>query len=470
MRLELFRDQGTMRLGRSKRSATVVLMLVALLVLILTSGCSDRDDSTAPTTPAPSVESARCVPTRPVEVLGTWTDAEQNNFQRILDTFEETSNIDVRYTWAGREIADALDADLMRQNPPDIAILPQPGLLQELVEDGRLISIEDLSGDVERNFGQAWAELGEGADGELYGVWFKANNKSTIWFDVEAFADAEVNPKDLNTWTALLTEADRLASSGKTPFSVAGAEGDAWVLTDWFENVYLRTAGLDNYRKLTQHEIPWDDDTVKTALRALAEIFSNERWLAGGIDRTLKTDFPTSVNQVFANTSPKAMMVYEGDFVTGFIPPRAMPNADFFDFPDFPDFPGMRAQPRSVIVGGNVAVLLKPGSNQQENCGAKELMRALTTAEAVEPWATTGGGFSSANANILSMLPSEPAKKAAAELQTQTIVFDLSDQQPPVFGATPGKGMYEILRKFVRDPGNVDSTAAQLEQARLTAS
>jgi ABC-type glycerol-3-phosphate transport system substrate-binding protein len=254
-----------------------------------------------------------------------------------------------------------------------------------------------------------------------------------------------------------------LASAGKPMFSIAGGETDAWVLTDLFENVYLRTAGSDNYRKLTKHEIPWTDDTVKKALAALADIFSKPKWLAGGTEGVLATGFPTSVHQVF-DTPSKARMVSEGDFLTAFISPAAMPDADFFDFPAFPS-----VREQSVIVGGNVAVLPKPGPDQQENCGAKELMRALTTAETVEPWATIGGGFSSANGNIAPKLPNEPAKKAAFELQTQRIMFDMSDQQPPGFGATPGKGMFAILRDFVRNPSNIDGTAAQLEQARRTA-
>lgn len=446
------------------------MLLLALVVVSVGGACSSIGETTggtSSTTGSPPPPEG-CTPTRTVEVLGTWADSEQNNFQRVIDKFEQDTRVDVRYVSAGREIADALDAELTRRNPPDVAILPQPGLLQKLAREGRLLSIQDLKADVERNFAADWLKLGEGEDQTLYGVWFKANNKSTIWFDTKSLAEAQVNPRNLNTWTALLTEADRFAIAGKTPFSVAGAEGDAWVLTDLFENVYLRTAGADNYGKLTRHEIPWTDDTVKRALGTLAEIFSKPGWLAGGNAGVLTTDFPTSVTQVFENL-PKAMMVPEGDFVTAFIPAQAMPNADFFDFPDFPDIPGMREQPRSVIVGGNVAVLLKPGPNQQENCGARALMKALTTAETVEPWATIGGGFSSANANIVPKLPSEPAKRAAAELQTQRIVFDLSDQQPPIFGATPGKGMYAILRDFVRNPGNVESTAAQLEQARRTA-
>jgi len=43
-------------------------------------------------------------------------------------------------------------------------------------------------------------------------------------------------------------------------YSIGGADG--WTLTDWFENVYLRTAGPEKYDQLTAHEIPWTDQSV----------------------------------------------------------------------------------------------------------------------------------------------------------------------------------------------------------------
>jgi alpha-glucoside transport system substrate-binding protein len=43
--------------------------------------------------------------------------------------------------------------------------------------------------------------------------------------------------------------------------------------------------------------------------------------------------------------------------------------------------------------------------------------------------------------------------------------FDLSDQQPSEFGAMSGKGMWEILRNYLRNPVDVDGTAQLLEEA-----
>ncbi|MFN8048098.1 MAG: hypothetical protein U0P48_05915 [Ancrocorticia sp.] len=48
-----------------------------------------------------------------------------------------------------------------------------------------------------------------------------------------------------------------------------------WPLTDWFENIYLRTAGPDAYDQLTNHEIPWTDESVTKALEVMAQLWTN---------------------------------------------------------------------------------------------------------------------------------------------------------------------------------------------------
>ena len=62
--------------------------------------------------------------------------------------------------------------------------------------------------------------------------------------------------------------------------SIGGSDG--WTLTDWFENIYLRTAGAEKYDQLADHEIPWTDQSVKDALDDMAKVFSDTDNIAGG--------------------------------------------------------------------------------------------------------------------------------------------------------------------------------------------
>jgi alpha-glucoside transport system substrate-binding protein len=93
-------------------------------------------------------------------------------------------------------------------------------------------------------------------------------------------------------------------------FSLPAFPADAWVLTDWFENLYLRMAGPDRYDALAAHRIPWTDPTVTETLRTMAALLDEE------VTPRPRASFPDSVGDVFS-TRPRAAMVMEGDFVPG---------------------------------------------------------------------------------------------------------------------------------------------------------
>ncbi len=388
-----------------------------------------------------------------IEAAAVWTGAEQESFEAVLAQFEEQTGADVTFTSTGDDVAAVLGTRIEGGEPPDVAILPQPGLLADLAEQDALQPIEDVVGSlVDENYAPVWRELGS-VDGELYGLWFKAANKSTMWFNTASFTDAGVTPPA--TWEELQSNAETLLASGVTPFSVGGADG--WTLTDWFENVYLRTAGAEQYDKLIAHEIPWTDDSVKTALERLAEVFGEEDWIAGGASGALQTDFPTSVTQVYGDPNDAAI-VYEGDFVAGVISGET--EAELGTDADFFEFPAIDGSPSAVVGAGDVAVLLK------DSPGGQALLRYLATPEAAAVWAGRGG-YTSPNKNVdASAYPDEISARSAEALTTAEIFrFDLSDLQPAAFGGTPGQGLFQLFQDFLRNPDDIDAITEKMEQA-----
>ena len=179
---------------------------------------------------------------------------------------------------------------------------------------------------------------------------FKGANKSTIWYSTSAFKNAGVEPP--KTWAGLLAAAKTLRASGTKAYSIAGADG--WTLTDLFENIYLRQAGPAKYDKLSAHTIKWTDPTVKTALKTMAQVFSDTDNIRGGTTGALQTDFPTSVNNVFSRP-PKAAMVMEGDFVPGASATKAKPITEYNEFA----FPSVDGSAPSVVGGGDTVVMFK---------------------------------------------------------------------------------------------------------------
>jgi len=433
------------------------LTLVAGLSLVLAAcGASGKSSTTDKNASSGSTTTAKASG-QTVEVAAVWSGDEQAAFQKVLDAFTAKTGIKTSFSSTGDDIATVLGTRLQGGQPPDVAVLPQPGLLNDLAKAGSLKPIDDVAGSlVDQHYSKDWRNLGT-VDGKLYGVWFKAANKSTFWYRKASFKDAGVQPP--TTWKDLQTVASTLSDAGTTPFSLGGANG--WTLTDWFENVYLRTAGPDKYDQLAKHQIPWTDPSVKTALTTLSDVFGKPKWLAGGTEGALANDMPKSVTTVFSEPS-KAAMVYEGDFVASTItketPAKLGTDADFFPFPE------IGSSGKSVVGGGDVAVLMK------DTDPGKQLVKFLATPEAAEVWAKQGG-YTSPNKDLdTKAYPDDITRRSAEQLTSATVFrFDLSDLQPAAFGGTDGQGMWKLLQDFLRNPANVDSIQQQLEAAATAA-
>jgi len=418
---------------------------------MLMAGCGGSDEGGGTSTEPGSLEGES------IELAAVFTGAEQEALQAVLAAFSEETGAEVTFTSTGDDIATVLGTRIAGGDAPDVALLPQPGLLAQFVEDGAVTAVsEEVAAAVDENYSEVWRELGS-VDGELYGVWFKAANKSTVWYNTGVFEDAGATvPEDFD---GLVETAGTIADSGVTPISVAG--GDGWTLTDWFENVYLRVAGPEMYDQLTAHEIPWTDPSVITSLETLAELWTAEN-VVGGNSGAQQVLFPDSVEAVFSD-DPSGAIVFEGDFVAGVIADST--NSVVGEDADFFPFPSIDGSPESVVGGGDVAVALSDSE------AAMALLEYLATPAAAEIWAALGGYISPSENVDTSVYPDDTTRAIAEALvgAAENFRFDMSDQMPPAFGGTPGQGEWALLQNFLADPTTVDATATALEAAAAEA-
>ncbi|MGZ8782769.1 MAG: ABC transporter substrate-binding protein [Gaiellaceae bacterium] len=434
----------------TKRRFILLALLVGVLAF-LAAGCGGDDDEAGGDGTTTEAEGGGNV-SGTISVLAVWTGAEGEAFQAVLDGFTEANpDVTVNYKSA-REPATVLSTAVEGGNPPDIAALPQPGFMTDFAQRGALKPIAFARDKIEEGYADSWLDLGT-VDGELYGLFFKGANKSTVWYNVAAFEDAGVEPPA--DWDAFIEAGDTLKASGVTPYSIGGADG--WTLTDLFENIYLRTAGPEKYDQLTTHEIPWTDASVKEALTEMGKVLASDN-VAGGTSSALQTDFPTSVTQVFADP-PKAAQVLEGDFVGGVISAetkvKAVDGFNVYAFPEIGDSGPV------VVGGGDVMVMFK------DNPASRALIEYLATPEAAEIWAAKGG-FSSPNKNVdAGVYPDELTKQTATELANAEVFrFDMSDLMPGAFGSD---AFFTLLQDFLKSPDDIDGITQKLEKAAASA-
>jgi ABC-type glycerol-3-phosphate transport system substrate-binding protein len=376
-----------------------------------------------------------------VSVLSLWGGSEKEAFDKVLAKFTADTGIKTQYETA-RDFLPVIRSRLAAGNPPNMAIVPRPGIVKELAGDGSLKSLDDLGIDADKineNYSKAWTDLTT-FDDETWGIVAKANSKSTVWYD-----PARLKATPPTTWNGLLALTKKLQSEGKTPWAVGA--GDGWPLTDWFESIYLYQSGPEKYQKLFDGDIPFNDQSVKNALAEMFKVLSNQN-LPGGVEGALATPFVDSIGQVFG-TKPKAELYYEGGFVggiaTGQVNPKLQPGKtiDFFQFPKFNDQIGT-----PLLGAGDVAVAF------DDNDNTSKLMEYLASSEAGSTWVSTGAIVSPNKAVDLSVYPNDLVRKEAEQVQNAEVFrFDGSDLLPGSLGTE----WPTVLQGIMKNPSSVNS-------------
>jgi len=386
---------------------------------------------------------------------GVWTGAEAGAFGDVIKAFNKVyPDVKVSYKPVGDQLPTVLSTAVAGGKPPDMADIAQPGLVKQFVDKGALKPITYARKALLVNFSPSWIALAT-FNKKIYGLVFKAGNKSTIWYNAHSFKTAGV--KAPTTWPQLVTTANTVKASGVPPYSIGGADG--WTLTDLFENIYLRQAGPVKYALLSAHKIKWTDPSVGAALKTMAQVVGTSANMAGGTSGAVQTDFPTSVNNVFQNP-PKAAMVIEGDFVPGVATVKAKPGTDYGEFA----FPSINGSPNSVVIGGDTIVAFK------DNPAIEAFVNFLASPAAAAAWAAHGG-FATGNKHMPSSVYPDATTRATASAiaAAKNVAFDMSDQQPAAFGATVGQGEWGLFQDFLRNPSDVKGIQSKLESAAAAA-
>ena len=109
-------------------------------------------------------------------------DVTQKNSYKL---FEECTGATIKYE-GSKEFEAQLVVRVRSGNPPDVAYLPQPGLLKTLVNDtGKVLEAPDsVAANVDKFWGEDWKGYGT-VDGKFYAAPLGANVKSFVWYSPE---------------------------------------------------------------------------------------------------------------------------------------------------------------------------------------------------------------------------------------------------------------------------------------------
>ena len=267
--------------GRSSRgvrhaaAATVTTLLLGLLAACGGDAGTTANDACAP------FAAYRGLSGKTVTLYSQIRDAEADKYQRSWEDFQNCTGINVSY-----EGDNAFEANLPTRvkegRAPDLVFLSQPGLLADMVRMGAVKVVGKAARDsVSKWFAEDWKRYGT-VDGQLYAVPLEAQIKSLVWYSPKMFQEKGYTVP--TSWEQLIALSDRMVVDGLKPWCAGIESGKAtgWPLTDWIEDVLLRTAGPDVYDQWVNHQIPFNDPRVVDAVDRVAAILKNPKYVNGG--------------------------------------------------------------------------------------------------------------------------------------------------------------------------------------------
>ncbi|MCU1407488.1 MAG: carbohydrate transporter substrate-binding protein [Glaciihabitans sp.] len=369
-----------------------------------------------------------------VTIYGTIADTEADLLEQSWADWETKNDIDIKYE-SSKEFEAQISIRAQGGNAPDLAIFPQPGLLDDLASrDYIQPAPEAVADNVAEYWSDDWASYAT-SDDVLYGAPLMASVKGYVWYSPAKFAEWGVEVP--TTWDELLDVTKKIqTATGDAPWC-AGFGSDAasgWPGTDWVEDLVIRQAGADVYDQWVSHEIPFDDPQIADALDAVGDVLLNPEYVNAGLGdvKSINSTPFGDVARVIGDGS--CPMTHQASFFDGFISDPTNGNATVGPDADVWAFllPPVDASSGQVVTGGGEIV--GAFSNDDDTVKVQEY---LSSAE----WANSRvklGGVISANTGLDPASASSPILQDAISILADpdtTFRFDASDLMPGVVGA-----------------------------------
>jgi len=411
----------------ARRRTSVALGVAAIATLTL-AGCAEGGDDTGGD--SGSIEGET------VSISGGITGIEADNMQASFEQFTADTGVIVEYT-GDKTFEGNIVTKVAGGSAPDIAIVPQPGLLKTLVETGEVIPApEGVVANVDENWSPDWKAYGT-VDDVFYAAPMLANIKGYVWYSPASFAEWGVEVP--NTWDELLElTATIQEATGAAPWCAGFSSGDAsgWPGTDWIEDLVLRQSGPEVYDQWVANEVEFTDPQIADAFTAVGEILLDPAWVNAGFGdvRSINsTAFGDVASKIADGTCP---LTHQASFLSanfldtqtaeGAVPTVA-PDGDVYAFV----LPGFEEGAATIEVGGEFVTAFS------DDAATVAVLEYMSTPEWADARVSLGGNIS-ANLNAdPSLAGSEFLTEAMELLQdpNTTVRFDASDLMPSTVGA-----------------------------------
>ena len=428
-----FGRSGGSRLHRRRRRALAAAAAAASASL-LAAACSSSSNNAA-ATPTLTGDCAQYQAYAghsgtTVTMFASIISPESDSLQKSWAQFSQCTGIKISYE-GSNDFESQLGVRVAGGNAPDLAIIPQPGVLAQMVKTHKVVKPPAQTVANEDNWAPIWKQYAT-VNGTFYAAPMSANMKSLVWYSPKAFKAAGYSVP--TTWADLMSLSAKIAASGKgKPWCGGIGSGTAtgWPATDWLEETVLRQSGGTVYDQWVSHQVKFSDPPIQQAMQTVANWMQNPAWVNGGfggVKTIATTTFQDAGKPILTGQCWMLQQAsfYEAQWPTG---TKVASDGDAFAF----YLPPISSSVPTPVEGGGEFVTA---------FSSRPEVQAVQNYVSSPQWADSrikvAPGWVSANQKVDQTLYTDPIDQLSAKYLTapdSTFRFDASDLMPAAVGS-----------------------------------
>ncbi|MDN5765593.1 MAG: ABC transporter substrate-binding protein [Humibacillus sp.] len=429
---------------------TILAAAAGVLAVTATAACSSSTSTPQAggggTTPTLTGDCAQFQPYAghsgsTVTMFGSILSPESDSLNKSWADFQKCTGIKIQYTGSNTFESD-LPVKVNGGNAPNLAIIPQPGLLQQMVSTGTVKKPPAQTVKNEDNWSKVWKNYGS-ADGTFYAAPMSANMKSLVWYSPKYFASKGY--KVPTTHAELMTLSNKMASDmtgTAKPWcgGIGSGTASGWPATDWLEETVLGTYGGQVYDDWISHKVKFSDPQIQAAMKAVQGWMLNPAWVNGGVGNVQTIATTTFQNAGLPILKNQCGMLQQASFYEAQWPKgtKVGPDGDVFAF----YLPAANPSITTPVEGGGEFV-----TAFADDPATQAVQNYLSSPQWAESRIKVAPGWVSANEKVDQSLYTDPIDKISAKYLADpnaTFRFDASDSMPAAVGSgTFWKGMVD---------------------------
>jgi alpha-glucoside transport system substrate-binding protein len=393
-----------------------------------------------------------------VTMFGSILSPESDSLNKSWAEFDKCTGITIKYTGSNTFESD-LPVKVNGGNAPNLAIIPQPGLLSQMVQAGAVKKPPAQTVSNEAAWNAAWKSYGS-VSGTFYAAPMSANMKSLVWYSPSYFK--QHNYQVPTTWSGLMALSAKIVSdnNGAKPWcgGISSGTASGWPATDWLEEAVLGANGGQVYDDWISHKVKFSDPKIEDAMKTVAQYMQNPSWVNGGHGNVKTIATTTFQNAGLPILKNQCAMLQQASFYEAQWPKgtKVGPDGDVMAF----YLPPVSSSVATPVEGGGEFV------TAFSNSGAVQAVQNyLSSAQWADSRIKVAPGWVSANTKVDQTLYTDPIDKLSAKYLADpkaTFRFDASDAMPAAVGSG---AEWKAMVDWFGSGKSIDAVAKEIDAA-----